>query len=119
VKVLLDTCVSPASKSVLIQAGHDVVWVGDWPRDPGDEALLDLARSDGRVVVTLDKDFGELAVVRGKLHCGIVRLVDLSVSEQAPLARNALRIYATELVDGAIVTVERHRVRVRPGDAKH
>jgi predicted nuclease of predicted toxin-antitoxin system len=74
-KLLLDTCVWAGAKGELAAAGHDVVWVGDWPQDPGDEELLSRAHADGRIVVTLDKDFGELAIVRGQPHAGIIRLV--------------------------------------------
>lgn len=49
-------------RAALAAAGHDVIWAGDWPSDPGDEEILDQAAAQGRVLVTLDKDFGELAV---------------------------------------------------------
>ena len=50
--------------SELIAAGHDVVTVADiWSDDPGDETILAYAHSEGRVVVTRDKDFGELAIL--------------------------------------------------------
>jgi hypothetical protein len=44
-------------------AGHDVVWAGEWHEDPGDEEILERAHVEGRILVTLDKDFGELAIV--------------------------------------------------------
>jgi hypothetical protein len=28
--------------------GHDVLWVGDWPRDPGDEEILSFALKEAR-----------------------------------------------------------------------
>jgi hypothetical protein len=65
VKLLLDTCVPSGVRDALLDASHDVEWCGEWPSDPGDEEILARARQDQRVVVTLDKDFGELAVVRG------------------------------------------------------
>jgi len=113
-KLLLDTCVFGGAVDELRRAGHDVVWSGEWERDPGDPGLLSLARKEGRIVVTLDKDFGELAVVRGVRHCGIVRLVGFRAGEQGSAARAALLKYADDLADEAIVTVERTRVRVRP-----
>jgi predicted nuclease of predicted toxin-antitoxin system len=76
-KVLLDTCLSVEARAALKAAGHDVVWGGDWEKDPGDEAILALAFTEGRVLVTLDKDFGELAVLQGVSHSGILRLVTL------------------------------------------
>jgi len=66
-----------------------------------------------KLVVTIDKDFGELAVVHRLPHRGIVRLVGFSASQQGTAASDALAKYAAELSGGAIVTVERHRVRVR------
>lgn len=57
-KVLLDTCVWGGARSVLEAAGHDVIWTGDWEKDPGDEEILAYAHREGRVLVTLDKDFG-------------------------------------------------------------
>jgi len=40
-----------------------MVWAGEWPEDPGDEEILERAHVEGRILVTLDKDFGELAIV--------------------------------------------------------
>lgn len=112
-KLLLDTCVPSGVRDALL-ASHDVEWCGDWPFDPGDEEILSRARQDQRVVVTLDKDFGELAVVRGVEHAGIVRLVSMSIGEQSAACGSALLRYGDQLIAGAIVTVERGRVRVRP-----
>jgi hypothetical protein len=65
-KLLLDTCVWGKAADELRAAGHDVVWAGAWPQDPGDEEILKLAHSEGRVLVALDKDFGELVIVHGR-----------------------------------------------------
>ena len=51
-RVLLDTCVWGGVSKALVAAGHDVVWVGDWPTDPGDEEILACARQESRVLVT-------------------------------------------------------------------
>jgi predicted nuclease of predicted toxin-antitoxin system len=93
--------------------GHDVVWAGDWSHDPGDEEILAQAHAEGRVLVTLDKDFGELAVVRGHAHSGIVRLVGISATGQAGVCLWVLTRYGSELAQGAIVTVDAGRVRIR------
>jgi predicted nuclease of predicted toxin-antitoxin system len=116
-KLLLDTCVWGGAKKELEAQGLDVVWGGDWDTDPGDEEILGLAFSEGRVLVTLDKDFGRLAIHHGHPHCGIVRLVDLAAKRQAAVCSKVLQRYGSELQAGAIVTVEPGRVRVRPPDA--
>ena len=77
-KILLDSCVWGKVRADLEAADHDVVWSGDWPRDPGDEEILTQAHAEGRVLVNLDKDFGELVVLRGAPHSGIIRLVNIS-----------------------------------------
>jgi predicted nuclease of predicted toxin-antitoxin system len=113
-KVLLDTCVWGGVLAALSAAGHDAIWAGDWDSDPGDMEILALALQQQRILVTLDKDFGELAIVRRLAHHGIVRLVGLSAREQGPTCARILEIHADELTAGAIITVERSRVRIRP-----
>lgn len=115
-KLLLDTCVWGGVQTELLDAGYDVVWAGEWSEDPGDEEILATAYSEGRILVTLDKDFGELAIVRRIAHCGILRLVNLSTRQQAVVCRQVLTRYGNELVSGAIITAELGRVRIRPPD---
>lgn len=115
-KLLLDTCVWGGVQTELVAAGYDVVWTGDWSEDPGDEEILATAYSEGRILVTLDKDFGELAIVRGTAHCGILRLVNLSTRQQATVCLRVLELYGNELASGAIITAELGRVRIRPPD---
>ncbi len=114
--LLLDTCVSPLARSALAVAGHDVVWAGDWETDPGDDAILEIARRDARILITLDKDFGELAVVFQHSHSEIVRLVDIKPQQQAHTCEEVLSRHGTELESGAIATVTRTRVRIRPAE---
>ena len=112
-KVLLDTCMSVPARDALQAAGHDVVWGGDWEQDPGDEAILALAFKEGRVLVTLDKDFGGLAVLQGAAHSGILRLVNFRIGEQAPVCLRVLAECSEDLRKGALVTAEPGRVRIR------
>ena len=113
-RVLLDTCVWGGARESVAAAGHDVIWGGDWEDDPGDEALLARAYSESRVLVTLDKDFGELAIVQGLPHAGIVRLVGLRARAQGAAVVAVLERYGVLLSAGSLVTVEPGRVRVRP-----
>jgi predicted nuclease of predicted toxin-antitoxin system len=75
-KLLLDTCVWGGAKAELRAAGHDVYGTGDLAEDPGDEDILTQTHVEQRVLITLDKDFGELAIRQSLPHCGIVRLVN-------------------------------------------
>lgn len=67
--------------------GHDVVHTGDSEPAPGDEEILAQAHREGRSLVTLDKDFGELAIVRSHEHAGIVRLVGISAKRQGAVCK--------------------------------
>ena len=115
-KLLLDTCVWGGAKKILESSGQDVVWSGDWPEDPGDEEILAKAHDEGRILVTLDKDFGEIAIVKGKPHSGILRLVNLSAKQQGIMCLRVIEAYGPELQSGAIITVEPGRIRIRPPD---
>lgn len=118
---MLDACVWGGARRELAEAGHDVVHAGDWPEDPGDEEILARAHREQRVLITLDKDFGELAVVRGRPHAGIIRLVDIPARRQGALCVDVLERHGGSLQGGALVTVSLSRVRVRlpaePGES--
>jgi predicted nuclease of predicted toxin-antitoxin system len=112
-KVLLDTCVWGGAKGTIQALGHDVIWAGDWLEDPGDEEILSRAYREERVLVTLDKDFGELAVVHQLPHSGIVRLVGFPARQQAVVCLHVFSHYGDELTRGAIITAEQGKLRVR------
>ncbi len=113
-KLLLDSCLWGGTKVELEAAGHDVVFAREWPEDPGDEEILARAHRDGRVLVTLDRDFGELAVAQKAPHAGIVRLVKIPYRDHARLIMQAVNANAAALAGGAIVTVSAGRMRIRP-----
>lgn len=85
-KLLLDCCVWGKAADQLRVAGHDVVWAGDWDEDPGDSVILSIANQEDRIVVTIDKDFGELAVKDRMPHHGIVRIVGFPHDSMPPYA---------------------------------
>jgi len=94
------------------------VWAGEWSGDPGDEEILIRAHNEGRILVTLDKDFGEVALVRGIAHSGIIRLVNLGARQQGKICGHVLAKYGKELLSGAMITAEPGRVRIRPADER-
>ncbi len=57
-KFLPDSCVWGGACKDLRRAGHNVIWAGEWPDDPNDDEILERAHQEGRILVTLDKDFG-------------------------------------------------------------
>ncbi len=113
-RLLVDSCVAESVYDELLDAGYDAEWTGDWDEDAGDREILRIAHTEGRIVVTLDKDFGELAVRQGVYHCGIVRLKKLRINDQAKRCIEALESFGEELQQGSMVVVEPGRIRWRP-----
>jgi predicted nuclease of predicted toxin-antitoxin system len=113
VKIILDSCVWGKSLKILQDAGHDVVWAGDWPEDPGDDEILAYAQREQRILVTLDKDFGTLAVIQGRPHAGIIRLVNISAQQQASTCLHILALHKKQLEMGAIITAQPGKLRIR------
>ncbi len=111
-RILLDSCITALLRPPLQDVGHDVVWVGDWIKDPGDTEILDFAHREKRVVITLDKDFGTLAIRDKKPHAGIIRLVNLSLRDQPAVCVEILRKHGETLLSGAIITVDQRRLRI-------
>lgn len=113
-KFLLDVCVCSRTLSAFLAGkGHDVLSALVIDPRGSDERLLALAVQDERVLITEDKDFGELVFVRRLPHGPIVRLVELTVDEQARGMADLLEHYAAELTGQVMVTVTRGRIRIR------
>ena len=116
-KLLLDSCIPLRLKRTLADAGHDVLHAGDWQSDPGDQEILDRAHAEHRTLITLDKDFGELAVVYGRPHSGILRLFNLSFDSQSELCLRVIAAHGQELASGALITADPDRIRIRPPES--
>ncbi len=114
-KLLLDTCTWSGARAALEEAGHDVIWAGDWPQDPGDDEILARAEQAGRVLVTLDKDFGELAF-KSQLPaaCGII-LFRISASSPEHVANVAIAVLESRTDwAGHLAVIEDRRIRIVP-----
>ena len=116
-RLLLDTCVWGKARQELESAAHDVIWAGDWPHDPGDDEILARAHQENRILVTPDKDFGELVIVRGRPHYGILRLVNTATRQQSTVCTHVFAEHGDMLRAGEIVTAESGRLRIRPADS--
>lgn len=115
-KFLLDLCAASRSlQETLTDLGHDVLT--GWELDPRatDEELLAIASQEGRILVTKDKDFGELVFVLRRPHPSIVRLVDMRVADTVTAMRELIERHADAMQRGDLIVVTPTRVRVRSG----
>lgn len=98
----------------LRRAGLDVLWIAESKPGAPDDEVLALSVSTSRVLLTFDKDFGELAYrQRLPAHCGIVlfRLTPQSPDEAASLTVAAIR--SQESWAGHFSVITRQRIRMR------
>ncbi len=113
-KFLLDVCCSSYSlRGFLVERGYDVRLVSEVDPRASDESVLALAHEEGRIVISEDKDFGELIAVQRRPHSGIIRFLELSISEHVTAMQEVLTNHRSQLESGAIVVVTRGRIRVR------
>jgi predicted nuclease of predicted toxin-antitoxin system len=96
----------------LREAGHDVAESRARGEDPGDAVLLDWAAAEGRTLITMDKDFGQLVFLESAKHCGIIRLPDVPAAARIALMERILDEHSREVEDMAIVTVRGGRIRI-------
>ena len=66
----------------------------------------------GEVLITTDKDFGKLVLVRGLPHSGVVRLPQVPHKVRIELVEKILAHHSEDLANGAVVTAKGDRVRV-------
>ena len=94
--------------------GHDVVAVKESMPGASDRAVLERAQADGRLVVTFDKDFGELAVRLRLSAAGVILLRLAGTNPDADNARAVAAITSREDWSGHFAVVTDDRIRLRP-----
>lgn len=96
-------------------SGHDVVWARTDMTGATDAEVLARAQADGRVLLSFDKDFGELAFRSGlPATCGVVLFRFAPVSPEF-VAERVVRILAGTMPwVGHFAIVEETRIRLRP-----
>ena len=111
-RFLIDRCAGRRLADWLRDQRHDVVESRERGPDPGDRILLEWSASERRILVTMDKDFGQFIFVENAPHGGLVRLPDVSAARRIELMERLLRDHTQELADGAILTVRGERIRI-------
>lgn len=114
-KFLADECVAGSTVGALRVAGFDITWVAEMLAGANDREVLARAYDCGRLLLTEDKDFGELTIRFGYPCHGIVliALAGLPSDERATRTLAALEALGDQAV-GHFVVVEARRIRRRP-----
>jgi len=114
VKFLLDESVDVRVAPHLSRLGHDVTSiVEDYQRSLPDPDVLAIAYREARIVITNDRDFGDLVFHHHHPHAGVIYLRLGTYEIGAIIARllHVLERYPDEL--GQFVVVDPRRIRVR------
>jgi len=122
VKFKLDENLSQQAADLIRAAGHDVATVASQGlRGVTDEKLFELCKSEGRVLMALDRDFGQVLRYPPTASAGIVVIeVGPRVTHAARLdrVRELAALLATRSPAGKLWIIEPGRLRIHlaPGD---
>jgi predicted nuclease of predicted toxin-antitoxin system len=114
-RFIVDESTGAAVVEQLRSLGHDVVAVAEEMPQADDTDILKRAASEGRVVLTNDKDFGDLAFRSGQAHRGIVlfRLRDETTANRVSMLRLLLKQHIDHIENHFVVVTE-NGIRIRP-----
>ncbi len=114
-KFLADVNIEKPVIDALVRLGHDVTWVPDINRMMTDADILSLAVKESRVLITNDKDFGELVFLQRRISSGIVlfRIKGQAAHTKITLMRRILRDHGNKLI-GHFTTITKDKVRFVP-----
>lgn len=113
-KLVADECCDALLVNGLRSDGHDLLYVKEVSPGSDDETVLQMAADQQRILLTEDKDFGEL-VVRLKLPAyGIVLLRMNLADSSAKLARlRHLLLHQVHRLPGSFVVLDQKKIRLR------
>lgn len=113
-RFLVDESTGAAVAGAIRTMGHDVVEVAALLPSTDDELVLQLAVRENRIILTNDKDFGEMIYKSQMPHRGVVlfRLTDQRPAARIAMARMAISEYRERLEDAFTVVTEKS-IRIR------
>ncbi len=115
-KLLIDMNLSPRWVSILVDAGFEAAHWSTFGRSNAPDAeIMAFAKANGYVVLTHDLDFGAiLAATHGEKPSVVqIRSEDVSPDVIGKPVIAALRQMTAELEEGALLTLDPNRPRLR------
>ncbi len=95
--------------------GHDVLWVRESMPGAADEHVIARAMAEERLLLTFDKDFGELVFHRRKSAAAGIVLFRISQPFATVVSEVVVRVLASrDDWSGQFSVVDDHTVRMRP-----
>lgn len=111
-RYLVDECTGPGVAGWLRSQGHNVFSIYEEARGTSDVQIIKKAFEEDRILLTNDKDFGEMVFKRNLLHSGIIllRLQDERLVTKIKVLAKLLSEYENK-IPGCFVVVTEHQVR--------
>jgi len=115
IKFLADVNVEKSLVDYLSKQGYDIKWVPDYNCEMLDEELLNLAREERRILITNDKDFGDLIFFQRKLSPGAIlfRVKGQKSHDKIKLMKKLLMGYRDKLLNHFII-ITKVKIRIIP-----
>ena len=112
-RFLVDECAGPSLARWLREQGHDIFSVFDQARGINDDEVLQRALENERILITIDKDFGEKIFREKHSHHGVIllRLKDERSKNKIAAIERLLTSFAPRISDQFIVVTDT-RVRL-------
>jgi|YelNatPaOPRAMG01_1025707.scaffolds.fasta_scaffold27298_6 predicted nuclease of predicted toxin-antitoxin system len=109
IKFIADVNVEKAIVDYLLEEGYDVKWIPDYNREMLDEDLLELAKVEGRILITNDKDFGEIVFFQKSLSLGIIllRIKGQKVEVKLKLIKELFQNYRNKLLNNFVIITDK------------
>jgi predicted nuclease of predicted toxin-antitoxin system len=114
-RFLLNENIPGTVVNALRSQGHDALWAKEQMRGAGDAVILARAQLEQRILVTQDKDFGELAFrARLPATCGIVLFRLAGISPEPDKRKMVDVLTAGRDWAGHFAVVDEMQIRMRP-----
>ena len=113
-KFLVDAGVGRKVEQWLSTSGHDVKTVRAIDPKMPDQTILQIAVEESRIVVTMDKDFGQLVYRAEQAHAGVLllRLEEATSEEKVHVVAQIIQDHADKL-EGRFSVYQSGRLRIR------
>ena len=113
-RFLLDESAEYRIATFLRGEGHDVTAIAyDYPHSLSDRDVLRIAHAEGRILITNDRDFGELIFRQQLPHAGVIyfRLpLDSTATQKVHWLSRTLTSHSQDL--GRFIVVTRRGIRI-------
>ncbi len=113
-KLLFDVGVSKKAETHFKNLGFDVLAVRDIDPSLKDIDILQLAVKEGRLIITMDKDFGELVFNSKKSHSGVLllRMEDANWQQKINVLTEIFDKYLND-IEGKFSVYQDKKLRIR------